>query len=121
MGEDDALPDQDVWDLAASFQRVAIEHVEDRLKVAFKRVDGGASPTLALVGGVAANAELRRRVSDVASQAGWRLVVPPPRLCTDNGVMVAWSAILRGNQISGAPRICSMAWRFHAIDATLFP
>jgi len=29
----------------------------------------------------------------VASQAGWRLVVPPPRLCTDNGVMVAWAAV----------------------------
>jgi N6-L-threonylcarbamoyladenine synthase len=93
LSDDDALPDQDVWDLAASFQSVAIEHVEDRLKVAFKRVDGGATPTLALVGGVAANAELRRRVSDVASQAGWRLVVPPPRLCTDNGVMVAWAAV----------------------------
>jgi N6-L-threonylcarbamoyladenine synthase len=93
LSDDDALPDQDVWDLAASFQSVAIEHVEDRLKVAFKRVDGGASPTLALVGGVAANAELRRRVASVASQAGWRLVVPHPRLCTDNGVMVAWSAI----------------------------
>ena len=26
-------------------------------------------------------------------EEGWRLVVPPPRLCTDNGVMVAWSAI----------------------------
>ena len=93
MGDEDSLPDQDVCDLAASFQSVAIEHVEDRLKVAFKRVDGGASPTLALVGGVAANAELRRRVAAVASQAGWRLVVPPPRLCTDNGVMVAWAAV----------------------------
>jgi N6-L-threonylcarbamoyladenine synthase len=93
LGDEDTLPEQDVYDLAASFQSVAIEHVEDRLKVAFKRVDGGASPTLALVGGVAANAELRRRVAAVASTAGWRLVVPHPRLCTDNGVMVAWSAI----------------------------
>ena len=95
LAEDDALPDQDVWDLAASFQNVAIEHVEDRLKVAFKRVinEAGSAPTLALVGGVAANAELRRRVASVASQAGWRLVVPPPRLCTDNGVMVAWAAV----------------------------
>ena len=23
----------------------------------------------------------------------WRLVVPPPRLCTDNGLMVAWAAV----------------------------
>ena len=57
-------------------------------------------------GGVAANAELRRRLQALcdATPAGaadgggddggsWRLVVPPPRLCTDNGVMVAWAAI----------------------------
>ncbi len=95
LSDEEPLPEQDVVDLAASFQNVAIEHVEDRLKVAFKRVinEAGATPTLALVGGVAANAELRRRVASVASQAGWRLVVPPPRLCTDNGVMVAWAAV----------------------------
>lgn len=28
-----------------------------------------------------------------SSPPAWRLVVPPPRLCTDNGVMVAWAAI----------------------------
>ena len=57
-------------------------------------------------GGVAANAELRRRLQALcdATPAGaadgggddggsWRLVVPPPRLCTDNGVMVAWAAV----------------------------
>ena len=94
LGDEDMLCQTRTFtDLAASFQSVAIEHVEDRLKVAFKRVDGGASPTLALVGGVAANAELRRRVAAVASTAGWRLVVPHPRLCTDNGVMVAWAAV----------------------------
>lgn len=99
IDDETQLPEQDVFDLAASFQNVAIRHVEDRLKVAFKRVIGeaGAAPTLALVGGVAANAELRRRVSDVAAQAGWRTVVPPPRLCTDNGVMVAWAAIEKAN------------------------
>ena len=56
--------------------------------------------------GVAANAELRRRLQALcdATPAGaadgggddggsWRLVVPPPRLCTDNGVMVAWAAV----------------------------
>ena len=25
--------------------------------------------------------------------ARWDIYVPPPKLCTDNGVMVAWSAI----------------------------
>ena len=55
-------------------------------------------PTLTSVvaaGGVAANSEVRRQLSHVASDAGLPLVCPPPRLCTDNGVMVAWTGQLR--------------------------
>ncbi|KAJ8609472.1 hypothetical protein CTAYLR_005461 [Chrysophaeum taylorii] len=100
VDEEEPLPDQDVADLAASFQHVAITHLEDRLAYAFDRVraddafqsDQGR-PQLALVGGVASNAEVRRRVSLLCDRAGWDLVVPPPKLCTDNGVMIAWAAI----------------------------
>lgn len=52
---------------------------------------------------LAAEAEAEAMGGDAAGEAGeqqqapsppaWRLVVPPPRLCTDNGVMVAWAAI----------------------------
>jgi len=57
--------------------------------------------TLVVSGGVAANQELRRRLQalcDATPAPGdtgkpWKLVVPPPRLCTDNGVMVAWAAV----------------------------
>ena len=31
--------------------------------------------------------------SAAAEPPSWRLVVPPPRLCTDNGVMVGWAAV----------------------------
>eukprot|EP00752_Nemacystus_decipiens_P009626 g8601.t1 len=53
---------------------------------------------LAVVGGVAANKELRRRLQalcDERKPAPWQMVVPPARLCTDNGVMVAWAAVER--------------------------
>ena len=101
LGEGAPLPDGDAADFAASFQRVAITHVEDRLKTAFKAVAGdlpdGGAPTLALVGGVAANAELRSRVAALCEAHGWALAVPAPRLCTDNGAMVAWAAIEKLN------------------------
>jgi N6-L-threonylcarbamoyladenine synthase len=42
-----------------------------------------------LAGGVAANSRLRARFTEVCATAGIRLVVPSPRLCTDNGAMVA--------------------------------
>ena len=64
--------------------------------------EAGDTPpsTLVVSGGVAANAELRRRLqrlcdataSPAPGGAPWQLLVPPPRLCTDNGVMVAWAA-----------------------------
>lgn len=31
----------------------------------------------------------------LAKQKGLELAVPPPKLCTDNGVMVAWAGIER--------------------------
>ena len=96
-------------DVAASFQHRAIGHITRRLRyameTALKLADFGADlaegepRTLVLSGGVAANAELRARVQEVcdeqAAKGGprWRLAVPPPRLCTDNGVMVGWAGV----------------------------
>jgi N6-L-threonylcarbamoyladenine synthase len=65
----------------------------------------GCACTLVVSGGVAANMELRRRLQALCDRSVapgqkavvdgecWQLVLPPPRLCTDNGVMVAWAAI----------------------------
>ena len=67
--------------------------------------EAGDTPpsTLVVSGGVASNAELRRRLqrlcdataSPAPGGAPWQLLVPPPRLCTDNGVMIAWAAAER--------------------------
>ena len=51
--------------------------------------------TLVVAGGVAANAYLRGRLQELAARLALRLVLPPPRLCTDNGVMVAWAGVER--------------------------
>lgn len=50
---------------------------------------------LVVAGGVACNQSLRAGLADVAEQAGMQLVCPPPHLCTDNGVMVAWAGVER--------------------------
>ena len=41
-------------------------------------------------GGVASNQFLRQGLERVCSAHNSRLVCPPPKLCTDNGIMVAW-------------------------------
>jgi N6-L-threonylcarbamoyladenine synthase len=50
---------------------------------------------LVVAGGVASNTYVRARLAAVAADGGLRLVYPPPRLCTDNGVMVAWAGVER--------------------------
>jgi len=90
------LPVADKADIAASFQPVAFRHVEVRLGRAMEaaeREDGIRA--LAVVGGVAANAELRRRLDALCSDRAWAMHVPPPRLCTDQGAMSAWAAVER--------------------------
>jgi N6-L-threonylcarbamoyladenine synthase len=50
---------------------------------------------LVVAGGVAANRQLHAALADVAAARGYRLHVPPPQLCTDNGAMIAWAGAER--------------------------
>lgn len=105
LADDQPLDPADVADLAASFQDVAVTHLEDRLKLAFDHLrrdpvfafydDHATKPTLSVVGGVASNLVVRSRIAALCDEFGWTLAVPPPRLCTDNGVMIAWAAVER--------------------------
>lgn len=45
--------------------------------------------TLVVVGGVAANSRVRALAEERCSAAGIALRVPPLKLCTDNGAMIA--------------------------------
>ncbi|KAL7459362.1 hypothetical protein ACHAWC_011815 [Mediolabrus comicus] len=92
------LPHEDKANIAASFQNVAFRHVEIRLGRAMDQVqEQDGIKTLAVVGGVAANKELRRRLDALCSERSepWDMLVPPPRLCTDQGAMSAWAAVER--------------------------
>ena len=90
-----------VADLAASFQRVVGDVLADRCANAlamFRDELGARAPRpvpLVVAGGVAANAYLRARLSDLANGRDATLVAPPPALCTDNGAMVAWAGMER--------------------------
>lgn len=76
-------------DIAASFQRIAVETLTDKTILAFEEF----SPASVVIGGgVAANLELRRQLKE-------RLPIPieyaPISLCTDNGAMIATLAYYR--------------------------
>ena len=72
--------------VAASFQEAVVD-VLTRKAVAACR-DLGVSD-LVIGGGVAANSRLRALAEQRCAAAGLRLRVPRPKLCTDNGAMVA--------------------------------
>jgi hypothetical protein len=77
---------------------VSTDSVEIRLGRAMEQVESADGiKTLAVVGGVAANKELRSRLNALCSERSepWEMFVPPPRLCTDQGSMSAWAAIER--------------------------
>lgn len=82
-------------DIAASFQRVAVQHLEERCERATEwalNIEPSIEH-LVVSGGVASNKYVRARLQKVAKKKGLQLVCPPPHLCTDNGVMVAWTGI----------------------------
>src|SRR5690242_2733154 len=91
------LTDQDVADLCAAFQQAVVDVVADRLREGLETFGKkfGAPTALVAAGGVAANAEIRKALGELATMVNAPLVVPPAELCTDNGAMIAWAGAER--------------------------
>lgn len=69
--------------IAASFQKVAIETVVDKTIAAFENY---SPQSVVIAGGVASSQELRKQL---ASRLPINPVYTDPKLCTDNGAMIA--------------------------------
>jgi N6-L-threonylcarbamoyladenine synthase len=69
--------------IAASFQRVAIETVVDKTVAAYHEY---LPASVIIAGGVAASTELRRQLTERLPVA---IAYTDPKLCTDNGAMIA--------------------------------
>ena len=70
-------------DFAASFQRIAIETIVDKAVLAYEEFNPSS---VVIAGGVAASPELRRQLS---ARISLPIQYPDPKLCTDNGAMIA--------------------------------
>jgi len=79
----DAIP---VADVAASFQEAVCDVLTAKALAACRAY---AIDTLVIGGGVAANSRLRSMAESRAAEYGITVRVPRPKLCTDNGAMVA--------------------------------
>jgi len=75
-----------VDDVAASFQEAVADVLTMKAVRAAKELGIG---TMVISGGVAANSRLSSLAAQRCADAGIELRVPRPRLCTDNGAMIA--------------------------------
>jgi N6-L-threonylcarbamoyladenine synthase len=87
-----ALDDGLRADVAASFQAAVVDVLAAKCLRALEATGMGR---LVVAGGVGANASLRERLENETARVGARVYFPPPRLCTDNGAMIAFAASLR--------------------------
>jgi N6-L-threonylcarbamoyladenine synthase len=88
----DAQTCQTRADLAAEVQAAIVELLCEKSMAA---LDQTGHSQLVVSGGVSANKEMRKRLFEAAEKRAACVFFPPPALCTDNGVMIAWAAGLR--------------------------
>lgn len=89
-----------VKDIAAAAQHVVAAHIIQRTHRAMlfcmkNSILLPKTATLVVSGGVASNQYIRKGLQTLANANGFAFLSPPPRLCTDNGVMIAWNGIER--------------------------
>ncbi|XP_053926505.1 tRNA N6-adenosine threonylcarbamoyltransferase, mitochondrial isoform X5 [Cuculus canorus] len=89
-----------VKDIAAAVQHAVAVHVIQRTYRAMlfcvkNSILSQKNATLVVSGGVASNQYIRKGLQALADANDFAFLCPPPSLCTDNGVMVAWNGIER--------------------------
>ncbi|XP_033761747.1 probable tRNA N6-adenosine threonylcarbamoyltransferase, mitochondrial [Pecten maximus] len=109
LNQDDIIPN--VSDFCASFQHCVMLQFLRKLQRGFLFCEQkgivSEKPTLVVSGGVASNQTLKKGFEAVCEESGYRLVCPPPKLCTDNGIMIAWNGmekLLQGKGIEPEPQ-----------------
>jgi N6-L-threonylcarbamoyladenine synthase len=92
LPDEQPLPPAEVADIAASFQRVVVESLLDRLFEAVRWYD---ARSVGIAGGVSANSRLREEAVARAAARGVPVFVPSLALSTDNAAMIAAAGLRR--------------------------
>src|SRR5262245_28431253 len=86
LGDTDALPEDEIHDLCASFQRVVVEVLLDRL---FEAARSYGARSVGIAGGVSANSRLRADALARGASRELPVFIPSLALATDNAAMIA--------------------------------
>ncbi len=83
------LDDELIADICASFQERVVDFL---IAKTLQLVEERGIPRVVVAGGVACNSRLREKFKETADKKGIRVYFPSPKLCIDNGLMVAYLA-----------------------------
>ena len=79
---------------AASFQDHIFNYMISQFKKVYENIiELKTVNCIVLAGGVVSNMILRSKMDDFGKKYNIKICYPPPNLCTDNGIMVAWNGI----------------------------
>jgi N6-L-threonylcarbamoyladenine synthase len=92
LGPDGRLPAAEIADIAASFQRVVVETLLDRL---FDTAKWYGATSIGIAGGVSANSRLRAEATARAGRRELPVFIPSLALSTDNAAMIAAAGLRR--------------------------
>lgn len=88
----------DVYNICAGFQLAITKHLCHKTQRAIEFLDyinfiPENKRTLVISGGVACNNFIAKALDILSSEYNYKLVRTPPKLCTDNGIMIAWNGV----------------------------
>ncbi len=72
--------------ILASFQEAIVDSLLEKLKIV---VEDTGTQKIVFSGGVIANSRLRDKITALAAQYDWHILLPEKKHCTDNGFMIA--------------------------------
>ena len=89
-GDGVKVPEENLPDIAASFQNAVIKALMRNTERALKEFE---VKSISLVGGVAANSELRKSITSLAEKYRKKIVIPDMQFCGDNAAMIAFRGL----------------------------
>ena len=97
IAQKNGLAEQDQYDLSAGFQTAIADIIgkKSRWAIAQYMTLNPIQPIFSVAGGVAANTEIRTRLTSLCTALNITFVAPPLALCTDNAAMIAYVGLER--------------------------
>jgi N6-L-threonylcarbamoyladenine synthase len=84
------VPENDIPDIAASFQFALVKALSRKVKKALEEYD---VKSVTIAGGVAANSRLVDELKVIVDKAGKEIIVPDMEFCGDNAAMIAYRGL----------------------------